>query len=82
MAMRSSLTFALTLLLAMACASRLEAQEIQGKTRQQVIEETRQAWVDGWLPYNRHDYPFSAATIERNKERYQRLHPDVRAKSP
>ncbi|MCE4547900.1 hypothetical protein [Caballeronia sp. PC1] len=48
--MRSSLTFTLALLLAVAGASRLKAQEIQGKTRQQVIEETRQAWVDGWLP--------------------------------
>lgn len=56
-------------------ASRPERVAPQGKTREQVRRELIQAYRDGLLPTNNHDYPPSPATIARNKELNQRFGP-------
>ncbi len=50
-----------------------------GKTRQQVMEELRQAERDGLVPTSRSDYPPSDRLVEMNKERYAAGHRSVQA---
>ena len=45
-----------------------------GKTRQQVMQELKQAERDGLVPTSRSDYPPSERLIEMNKERYAAAH--------
>ncbi|WP_087129113.1 DUF4148 domain-containing protein [Caballeronia concitans] len=72
--MRTSGLLAATLLL--SAGSVLAAESVAGKTCAQAREELVQAWKDGWLPYNRHDYPPSATRLARNQARYYRSHPN------
>jgi hypothetical protein len=67
---------AITTLAASGAVAAQGMPDSQGKTREQVREEIVQARRDGRLPYTRHDYPPSAATIKRNKELYAIAHPD------
>ncbi|WP_341318866.1 DUF4148 domain-containing protein [Paraburkholderia sp. IMGN_8] len=71
-----ALAIAATTLAATGAVAAQGMPESQGKTREQVREEMIQARRDGWLPYRRHDYPPSTATIKRNKELYAIAHPD------
>ncbi|MBP0595567.1 DUF4148 domain-containing protein [Paraburkholderia sp. LEh10] len=67
---------AVTLVMA-AAAGTVAAQDVSTgpwKTREQVRAEIEQARRDGLLPYRRHDYPPSKATIARNKELYAITH--------
>lgn len=52
-----------------------------GKTRQQVMEELRQAERDGLVPTSRSDYPPSERLIEMNKERYAAVHRGVQTQA-
>jgi hypothetical protein len=45
-----------------------------GKTHEQVYQELVQAEQEGLVPVSRYDYPPSARTIERNRERYAATH--------
>lgn len=73
--MKTSGLWAATLLLLAGSALGGEPP-VAGKTRAQAQQELVQAWKDGWLPYNRHDYPPSETTLARNKARYFRIHPN------
>ncbi|SAK93032.1 hypothetical protein AWB81_05069 [Caballeronia arationis] len=66
---------AVTTLAASGAVAAQGMPESQSKTREQVREEIAEARRDGLLPYKRHDYPPSAATIKRNKELYAIAHP-------
>ncbi|MFM0140660.1 DUF4148 domain-containing protein [Caballeronia grimmiae] len=72
--MKASGLLAATLLL--SAGSVLAAESVAGKTCAQARQDLVQAWKDGWFPYNRHDYPPSAASLARNKARYYRSHPN------
>lgn len=74
---RQTMVVALLIAVASGTAAAQDASTATSKTREQVRAEVEQARRDGLLPYRRHDYPPSKATIERNKELYAIAHPNA-----
>ncbi|SPB14122.1 hypothetical protein NOV72_01371 [Caballeronia novacaledonica] len=54
----------------------------QGKTREEARRELEQAWREGELPFRRREYPPTPESKKRNKERYERTHPEERGAEP
>jgi hypothetical protein len=66
----------LTATLLLVAGSATVTEPVAAKTHAQARQELVQAWRDGWLPYNRHDYPPTATSLARNRARYCRSTPD------
>ncbi|MBP0609477.1 DUF4148 domain-containing protein [Burkholderia cenocepacia] len=54
----------------------------QGLTRAEVIDQLKQAYLDGELPTNDGNYPPNAATRARNRELVQAVSPTWLAHTP
>ncbi|AZQ50686.1 DUF4148 domain-containing protein [Burkholderia cenocepacia] len=54
----------------------------QGLTRAEVIDQLKQAYLDGQLPTNDGNYPPDAATRARNRELVQAVSPTWLAHTP
>ncbi|MDR5761067.1 DUF4148 domain-containing protein [Caballeronia sp. LZ035] len=53
-----------------------------GRTTAQAIDPLEQAWRDGYLPHRDREYPPTAASIARNKQRHASEHPQDAAIEP
>ncbi|AOK16250.1 hypothetical protein WT26_09610 [Burkholderia cepacia] len=73
--MRFAVATAAAALLSPAFAQTDAAAPAPGLTRAEVIAQLKQAYLDGELPTNDGNYPPSAATRARNRERLDAVRP-------
>ncbi|MCA8037907.1 DUF4148 domain-containing protein [Burkholderia arboris] len=74
-ALRFAVATAAAALLSPAFAQTDASAPAQGLTRAEVIEQLKQAYLDGELPTNDGNYPPNAATRARNRELVQATSP-------
>ncbi|MCA8239818.1 DUF4148 domain-containing protein [Burkholderia sp. AU32262] len=74
-ALRFAVATAAAALLSPAFAQTDASAPAQGLTRAEVIEQLKQAYLDGELPTNDGNYPPNAATRARNRELVQAVSP-------
>ncbi|MPV57248.1 hypothetical protein CFB46_10165 [Burkholderia sp. HI2761] len=73
--LRFAVATAAAVLLSPAFAQTDASAPAQGLTRAEVVDQLRQAYLDGELPTNDGNYPPNAATRARNRELVQAVNP-------
>ncbi|MDN7588597.1 DUF4148 domain-containing protein [Burkholderia seminalis] len=80
--LRFAVATAAAALLSPAFAQTDASAPVQGLTRAEVIDQLKQAYLDGELPTNDGNYPPDAATRARNRELVQAASPAWLAHTP
>ncbi|AMU15229.1 MULTISPECIES: DUF4148 domain-containing protein [Burkholderia] len=80
--LRFAVATAAAALLSPAFAQTDAAAPAPGLTRAEVIDQLKQAYLDGELPTNDGNYPPNAATRARNRELVQATNPGWLAQTP
>ncbi|AXF20197.1 hypothetical protein CUJ89_06550 [Burkholderia pyrrocinia] len=80
--LRFAVATAAAALLSPAFAQTDTAAPAQGLTRAEVVDQLKQAYLDGELPTNDGNYPPNAATRTRNRELVQAASPAWLAQTP
>ncbi|RQU84891.1 DUF4148 domain-containing protein [Burkholderia cenocepacia] len=80
--LRFAVATAAAALLSPAFAQTDASAPAQGLTRAEVIDQLKQAYLDGELPTNDGNYPPDAATRARNRELVQAVSPTWLAHTP
>ncbi|CAD9228579.1 conserved exported hypothetical protein [Burkholderia cenocepacia] len=80
--LRFAVATAAAALLSPAFAQTDASAPTQGLTRAEVIDQLKQAYLDGQLPTNDGNYPPDAATRARNRELVQAVSPTWLAHTP